>query len=121
MARSELYSTCSIGPAMVIVFKPSHILSADMINEMHGSLKDLAKQTRETRFVLDFSRVGYLSSSALGMLIGLQRDFAQRDCEMKLVGINDENREVFRITKLDRVFDIYNDTQAALEAFRSNE
>ena len=38
MARSDLYSTCSIDPAMVIVFKPSHILSADMVNEMHGSL-----------------------------------------------------------------------------------
>jgi anti-sigma B factor antagonist len=120
MARSELYATCSIDPAMVIVFKPSHILSADIVNEMHDSLSDLARHARETRFVLDFSRVGYLSSSALGMLIGLQRDFAKRDCQMKLVGMSDENREIFRITKLDRVFDIYNDTQAALQAFRTD-
>ena len=121
MARSELYSTCSIDPAVVIVFKPHEILSADVVGEMYSTLKDLARQARETKFVLDFSRVGYLSSSALGMLIGLQRDFAQRDREMKLAGINNENREVFRITKLDRVFDIYDDTQAALEAFRRHE
>ena len=120
MVRSDLYSTCSIDTAMVIVFKPSHILSADVVNEMHDTLKDLGKEAREPRFIFDFSRVGYLSSSALGMLLGLQRDFAGRDRRIKLVGMSDENEELFRITKLDRVFDIYDQVQAALEAFRKD-
>jgi len=121
MAQSDLYATCSIEPAMVILFKPNRILSARVVNAMYGSLKDLAKRARETQFILDFSRVGYFSSSALGMLLGLQRDFTQRDCQIKLVGISDENKELFRITKLDHVFDVYADTQAALEAFRKGE
>ena len=37
---------------------------------------------------------------------------------MKLAGINDEVMEVFRITKLDTVFDIYMDEAGALQAFR---
>jgi len=119
--RSELYTTCSIDPAMVVVFKPHGILDADVVDRIGDALKELGEHAHETKFVFDFSRVEYLSSSALGMLIGLQRNFAQKDREMKLVGINDENKEVFRITKLDRVFDIYDDTKAALEAFRKHQ
>ena len=64
--------------------------------------------------------MAYLSSSALGMLLGLQRRIVQRTGRMKLAGINDEVMEVFRITKLDTVFDIYKDEAGALEAFRGN-
>jgi anti-sigma B factor antagonist len=54
------------------------------------------------------------------MLIGLQRRVVQRQARMKLSGINPEVMEVFRITKLDTVFDIYKDESAAVEAFRKN-
>jgi anti-sigma B factor antagonist len=69
---------------------------------------------------VDFDRVAYLSSSALGMLIGLQRRVLQRKGQMKLAGIDPEVMEVFRITKLDTVFDIYKDEPSAVEAFRKN-
>lgn len=54
------------------------------------------------------------------MLIGLQRRIVQRKGRMKLSGINPEVMEVFRITKLDTVFDIYKDESGAIEAFRKN-
>ena len=54
------------------------------------------------------------------MLIGLQRRVVQGKGRLKVAGINEEVMEVFRITKLDTVFDIYRDAPAAIEAFRKN-
>jgi anti-anti-sigma regulatory factor len=40
--------------------------------------------------------------------------------QLKLAGIKDSIMEVFRITKLDEVFDIYKTEAIAIEAFGRN-
>jgi anti-sigma B factor antagonist len=90
------------------------------IERMSSNLKELIDSQEGGRFIFDFSQVTYMSSSALGMLIGLQRRIAQSGSHLKLTGIQDEIMEVFRITKLDTVFDIYRDVDGAAEAFRKN-
>lgn len=121
MPRSELYSTYSVEPAMVVVFKPNQMLDTETINQVAGSLKDLLARAHEDAFVFDFSGVGYLSSRALGLLLGIQRDLARNGGDLKLAGLSEENREVFRVTKLDAVFDIYPDAKAAIEAFLKHQ
>jgi len=121
MPRSDLYSTYSVEPVMVVVFKPNRMLDTETVSQMTGSLKDLLARAHEDAFVFDFSGVGYLSSRALGLLLGIQRDFARDGREMKLAGLAEENREVFRITKLAAVFDMYPDVKAAIEAFRKHQ
>ena len=54
------------------------------------------------------------------MLIILHLRVIQRKGRVKLAGINNDIMEIFRITKLDTVFDIYKDAPAALEAYRKN-
>ena len=120
MATDELYSSRSVDGVMVVAFRQSHILDAITIDRMSASLKELIQTAIETKFLFDFEHVEYLSSNALGMLIGLQRRVVQGKGRLKVAGINEEVMEVFRITKLDTVFDIYRDAPAAIEAFRKN-
>ena len=120
MATDKLYTTHEAEGITLVTFQQSHILDAMMIERMATSLKELIDASEDGKFVLDFARVTYLSSSALGMLIGLQRRIVQGKASLKLGGIHDDIMEVFRITKLDTVFDIYKDGHAALEAFRKN-
>jgi len=118
MPRSDLFATYSLEPAMVILFKPERILDSAFVARIGESLKDLAARAHEEAFVLDLSRVGYLSSAALGMLLGLARAVAERGGRLKLAGLSPENRELFRITRLDGVFDICEDVRTAVEALR---
>jgi anti-sigma B factor antagonist len=120
MAMEEYYVSRRVDGVLVLTFRQSHILDTVTIERMSAGLKDLIENVVEGRFLFDFDRVAYLSSSALGMLIGLQRRVLQRKGQMKLAGINNEVMEVFRITKLDTVFDIYKDESSAIEAFRKN-
>jgi len=120
MATDKLYTTHDIEGVVVVTFQQSHILDAMTIEHMATSLKELIEASQQAKFIFDFARVTYLSSSALGMLIGLQRRIAQQKAAVKLAGIHDDIMEVFHITKLDTVFEIYKDGHAALEAYRKN-
>jgi anti-sigma B factor antagonist len=118
MAADEYFATKVLEDTLVVVFRPPQILDAVTIDRMATRLKALLDACEQNHLVFDFSRVGYLSSSALGMLIGLHRRILQAGRRLKLCGIRDEIMEVFRITKLHTVFDIYKDISSALEACR---
>jgi anti-sigma B factor antagonist len=120
MALEEFYTSRVVDGVRVVTFRQTHVLDTVTIDRMATALKEMIETAPEQRFLFDFDRVAYLSSSALGMLIGLQRRIVQRQAKMKLAGINPEVMEVFRITKLDTVFDIYKDGESAVEAFRKN-
>ncbi len=120
MATDKLYTTHEAEGITVVTFQQSHILDAMTIERMATSLKELIEGEEGGKFIFDFTRVTYLSSSALGMLIGLQRRIAQRNATLKLAGIHDDIMEVFHITKLDTVFEIFKDGLAALEAYRKH-
>ena len=118
MAADEYFATKVLEDVLVVVFRQPQILDAVTIDRMAARLKALLDTADQHRAVFDFSRVAYLSSSALGMLIGLHRRILQAGRQLKLCGIRDEIMEVFRITKLHTVFDIYKDIPSALEACR---
>ncbi len=59
----------------------------------------------------------YLSSLALGTLINVKKKIARVEGQLKLCSIYPDLLEVFKITRLDTVFDIYKDEPAARQAF----
>jgi len=58
------------------------------------------------RIVFDFSDVQYLSSAVLGRLINLKKKVAAVRGRVELRNIHPDLREVFRLCRLDQVFDI---------------
>ena len=54
--------------------------------------------------VLDLARVSILPSLALGLLVQISNACKSRGQRLKLVGIQPQIRQVFAITRLDRVF-----------------
>ena len=121
MERDAYFTTRRVGDVLVVIFRQNQMLNAVTIEQVSAGLKELIDAADEEKFVVDFSQVDYLSSSALGMLISLQRRVMQKKGQIRLSGIRQEIMEVFHITKLDTVFDIYKDAAAAVEAFRSNQ
>ena len=120
MAADELYSSRSADGVLVVTFQQGDVLDVTTVERMSAGMKELIKSVPETQFVFDFRHVPYLSSSTLGMLIGLHRRIVQRQGRLKLAGIKPEVMEVFRVTKLDTVFEICGDSASAIEAFRKN-
>ncbi len=73
---------------------------------------------RSPAVLVDLSGVQYMDSSGVATLVeGLQRT-REYGGQFKLAGLAPAIRDVFRFARLEKVFEIYEDTQAALRALR---
>lgn len=67
------------------------------------------------RFVIDFSRTGYIDSSGLGVLITLSKEIRALGGDLRLASLNRDLQRLFELTKLDTFFRICDDLGEALE------
>ncbi len=102
------------GDYTVIRFRDTDILDQVNIHEMGKEMYAVVEGTPGIKLIVDFEGVEYLSSSALGKLITLKKKVEENSGTLKMCRIKPEIMEVFRITRLDTIFDIYPDLDAAL-------
>jgi len=72
------------------------------------------------RIVLSFLGVANLTSMVLGKLIQVHKRLAESGGEIRLADIHPQIFEVFRITRLDKLFRVYNHEREALASFLSD-
>ena len=101
----------------VVEFADRKILEELSIQEIGEELDELVESEPGVKLLLNFKNVDHLSSAALGMLITLNKKIKERDGDLKLSDINRQIFEVFKITKLNRVFDIHDNADDAMAAF----
>lgn len=95
----------------LIEFVDRKILEEIAIQEIGDELQQIVAAEPGLKVLLNFSNVDHLSSAALGMLIKLDRAVKEHKGSLALSDINRQIFEVFKITRLNRVFDIH-DTEA---------
>jgi anti-sigma B factor antagonist len=71
-----------------------------------GRLIDSVAMRPGRRMVIDFSEVEYLASSVLAKLINLKKRLGRGGGRLGLQHVHPDLVEVFRVTRLDRVFDL---------------
>ena len=83
------------------------ILEGVLTAETAFRLRDALRGGQPPTLILDMSRVRYVDSSGLGVLIGSYVSF-ERNCKrMLLAGLNDHVWDLFRTCKIDDVFTRY--------------
>jgi anti-sigma B factor antagonist len=69
------------------------------------------------KFIIDFSKTGYIDSSGLGVLVSLSKKIREQGGELRLAGLNADLQTLFELTKLDTLFAITRTAEEALAAF----
>lgn len=106
-----------VGDVTVARFIDKKILDETNIQIIGNQLFGLVDEDGRKKIVLDFSNVEYLSSAALGKLITMEKKVKASGGKLRLCNIRPEIYEVFEITRLNRVFDIRDNQEAALASF----
>jgi len=106
-----------VGDATVVTFSEEKILNEQDIRDLQERIMSVVEQTRQIRLILDFRNVRFLSSAVLGMLIRISKKVYESDGQFRLCNIDPKIYEVFKITRLNKIFDIYTDLDSALEVF----
>jgi len=117
MAAHRRLEVSEVGDVTIVRFVDRKILDEASIQEMGQELFQLVEQDKRDKILLNFSKVDFLSSAALGKLITLDKKVKAHSGKLKLCNIRPEIYEVFAITRLNKLFDIKDDEADALAAF----
>ncbi|UCD27453.1 MAG: STAS domain-containing protein [Planctomycetota bacterium] len=99
----------------IVELQDRKILEELAINQIGERLSELAGEYDKPKLLLDFKNVEHLSSAALGMLITLNKQLGKQQGQLVLANINDQILEVFKITKLNKLFNIQGSTDDAIQ------
>jgi len=108
----------NVGDVVVVGFVDRRILDEQNIQIIADQLFSLVEDQHRLKLILNFGNVEYMSSAALGKLITLHKKMAGAKGKLVLCGISQQIFEVFAITKLDKIFTIVKDVDAALAVFK---
>lgn len=70
-------------------------------------------------FIIDFAKVDYLDSFAVGFIMDMYRRVTNCEGTLKICGLLPRVRKILAITRVDNVIDIYENVDKALEEFAS--
>ena len=70
-----------------------------------------------TTIVMDMSDVDFIDSSGLGCLVSCLRLVNKEKGDIKLASLQDQIRSLLELTRLHRVFQIYENRESAINSF----
>ena len=112
-----LLTTALVGNVTVVRFCAHLILTGEKSDAVGAELYRLADTANPCRLLLDFANVQSLTSSILGKLILTDKKVVARGGRLALCNLNPDLREVFEITQLHRLLNVYPGEPEALASF----
>ena len=102
---------------LIAYFTDSKILEDARIQQIGKDLLEVASRAVEGKLVLNFQTVSFMSSAMIGKLVLLNKKCKDDDIKLKFCNISSNVADVFKIMKLNKVFDIYKDEEKAVASF----
>jgi anti-sigma B factor antagonist len=89
-------------------------LDSDASEELSSRLLALLNEGKTTNYLLDFDTVRYMESSCFGALVTFVKWLSRFDGKIALANVSENERFLFAVTKLDKVFPLQRDVPAGL-------
>ncbi|AFN74464.1 anti-sigma-factor antagonist [Melioribacter roseus P3M-2] len=70
------------------------------------------------KVIIDLSKVDFIDSTFLGVLVSALKRTINQGGDLKLVGLRQNVRAMFELTRLHRVFEVYTDNNSAINSFK---
>jgi anti-sigma B factor antagonist len=91
-------------------------LDAATSKEFKKTMTSLTEEKR-SQILLDLSELDFIDSSGLGSLVGALRSVNNQGGDIRIAAIKPQVRAIFELTRLHRVFSIFNDRATAEKSF----
>ena len=85
------------------------------MQELIVELTERMRYDNAQYFVLDMSHVKFISSGCVGVLVEFLQDLAPARGRIALANCQDNVEFLFKVTRLDRVFEMFDDLGEACE------
>ena len=100
----------------VYVLKLMGRLDASCASELKDAVLAMIDADK-LKILIDMAAVDFVDSSGLGTLVTCLRSVSKAGGVFKIASLNKNPKNLFETTRLDRVFELYDDRKAALNSF----
>ena len=107
--------------ATIVTFIDEKILEEMDIQALQASVMSVVAEAERINLILDFCNVQFLSSAVLGLLMRISKKVYEKEGQLKLCNISPRIYEIFKITRLNKIFDICEDVDNAIESLLSTD
>ncbi len=104
----------------VIILDVYGAISMGESKEKFVNKMDSLLQQQEVNVLLNLSGINYVDSTGIGELVGYMSKFTQSNRHLKILRPHDRVRKLLNITKLDTIFEIFEDEELALKSFSAS-
>ena len=102
----------------VVEFKTTSLMDPITLEEIGKELYRLVDEEDRRKIVLDFEKVQYLSSQAIGIILTLNKKLGNlKGSKLVLCGVGPKLMELLKITRLDRILTVKPTQAEAVKAF----
>ena len=98
------------------VLKLKGRLEASSAKIIKDRVNSLAKQKR-VNIVIEMGDIDFIDSSGLGSLVSCLRSVKKGGGDIKVASLQDHVRAIFELTRLHRIFQIFDDSDTASKSF----
>jgi len=98
------------------IFAPKGAIDLHVSPELRASLRAIIDEEKPKRLVVDLSKVPYIDSSGLAVLIGAMQSLELEGGTFLLAGPQEGVRMILESARLDQYFRLYPDVEAASAA-----
>ena len=106
------------GRADVLAVMETEIYAADVTERVSRAMRQAIDSSTATAFIMDLSRVTYLTSGALGMVINLRAHLADRGYVLALAGAEGEVAHIIECTHLHEIMPVFKTVADALRLLK---
>ena len=91
-------------------------LDASSTRKLKGRVDSLVNENR-VKLIVDMAGVDFIDSAGLGSLVSSLRAVNEMNGDIKVVALQKQVRSIFELTRLHRIFGIFDDVEAAMNGF----
>ena len=114
---NDFYTMRQAGKHTVIEFQTPSLMNPQDLERVGLQLFRMVDEEKRDRLVLDFGKVKYLSSQAIGIILTLNKKLSGGSAgsdNLVLCGVGPQLMQLLKITRLDRILTIKNTQQEAV-------
>ena len=100
----------------VWILKPVGRIDASCSAQIKDKVLSLI-DTGQKNLLIDLGEVDFIDSSGLGTLVSCLNSLKKAGGKLKICDIQENPKQVFEMTRLDRVFEVFDDRDEALDSF----
>ena len=101
----------------VVILDVHGQISLGESKEKFARAMDKIFEQPDVNVLVNFESINYLDSTGIGELVGYMNKFVENKRHLKIYRPHERIRKLLKITKLDTIFEIYDDEEEALKSF----